>query len=391
MRAPTVYKRKGREGWTVDWRDDEGRHQPTFTTRKDANAEVERVMLARRADRGLVEDVPLSDYAARWLVAITPGLKQNTVDSYRWAMAGHVLPELGHLTVRQVTRSKVKDLVVLKLRTLSKKSVSIMKATLHACLNEAIEDGIVVANAAAQRGKSKTLRLAPTRAERQQNIKAMDVGQLAAFLSTCRARTPHRYRMFFLMTLTGVRIGEAFGLKVGDIDLEGRHVNVRRGITDGRVETTKGGRTRVIDMAEDLRVELVEVTAGRAPGDWLFPSQADTPLDQAHVGRSFKKTVLAAGLPDHFTPHCLRHTFASQLLLQGESIYYVKEQLGHSSIQLTVDLYGSWLPAGNPACVNRWAERVRAAGGDRTVTGADAAPSGNASKLLSSSGAPGGI
>ena len=42
----------------------------------------------------------------------------------------------------------------------------------------------------------------------------------------------------------------------------------------------------------------------------------------------------------HFTPHCLRHTFASLLLQQGESPAYVQRQPGHASIQLTVDTYG---------------------------------------------------
>ena len=45
----------------------------------------------------------------------------------------------------------------------------------------------------------------------------------------------------------------------------------------------------------------------------------------------------------HFSPHCLRHTFASQLLADGVSPAYVQEQLGHASIELTVGAYGRWL------------------------------------------------
>jgi len=52
-----------------------------------------------------------------------------------------------------------------------------------------------------------------------------------------------------------------------------------------------------------------------------------------------------AKLPKHFSPHCLRHTFASLLLQAGESPQYVKEQLGHASITLTVDTYGKWFAA----------------------------------------------
>ena len=66
-----------------------------------------------------------------------------------------------------------------------------------------------------------------------------------------------------------------------------------------------------------------------------------------------RKTLKTAPLPLHFSPHCLRHTFASLLLQQGESPAYVQRQLGHASIQLTVDTYGKWLPMGNKAAVNR--------------------------------------
>jgi integrase len=58
-------------------------------------------------------------------------------------------------------------------------------------------------------------------------------------------------------------------------------------------------------------------------------------------------------LPGHFTPHSLRHTFASLLLQQGESPAFVKEQMGHASINITVDLYGRWLPKKNLAAIDR--------------------------------------
>ena len=55
----------------------------------------------------------------------------------------------------------------------------------------------------------------------------------------------------------------------------------------------------------------------------------------------------------HIRVHDLRHTFASLLLQQGESVVYVKEQLGHGSIQITVDTYGHLIPGANRAAVDR--------------------------------------
>src|SRR5512134_19720 len=51
--------------------------------------------------------------------------------------------------------------------------------------------------------------------------------------------------------------------------------------------------------------------------------------------------------------HVLRHTFGSLLIQQGESLAYVKEQMGHASIQITVDIYGHLVPGGNRAAVDR--------------------------------------
>jgi hypothetical protein len=86
---------------------------------------------------------------------------------------------------------------------------------------------------------------------------------------------------------------------------------------------------------------------------WLFCTEVGTPLDASRVRKAFARVLQAAALPAHFSPHCLRHTFASLLLQQGESPAYVQRQLGHASIQLTVDTYGKWLPMGNKPAVNR--------------------------------------
>jgi len=67
----------------------------------------------------------------------------------------------------------------------------------------------------------------------------------------------------------------------------------------------------------------------------------------------FRRVLKRAKMPAHFSPHSLRHTFASLLLQQSESPVYVQRQLGHASIKLTVDTYGKWLPMGNKAAVDR--------------------------------------
>jgi Phage integrase family len=85
---------------------------------------------------------------------------------------------------------------------------------------------------------------------------------------------------------------------------------------------------------------------------WVFPSGTGTRLEERNVRHAFDR-LLATAAPRHIRIHDLRHTYASLLLRQGESVVYMKEQLGHSSIQLTVDTYGHLIPGANRAAVDR--------------------------------------
>jgi integrase len=67
---------------------------------------------------------------------------------------------------------------------------------------------------------------------------------------------------------------------------------------------------------------------------WVFPSREGTALEERNVRHVFTRLLRKVGLRQ-IRIHDLRHTFASLLLQQGESIVYVKEQLGHASIQIT--------------------------------------------------------
>jgi integrase len=79
----------------------------------------------------------------------------------------------------------------------------------------------------------------------------------------------------------------------------------------------------------------------------VFCDAAGNPLYDVLVrDHVFRPALHAAGLRQ-MRMHDLRHTFASLLIQQGESLVYVKEQLGHHSIKITVDTYGHLVPGGN--------------------------------------------
>ena len=94
-----------------------------------------------------------------------------------------------------------------------------------------------------------------------------------------------------------------------------------------------------------------------------------------------KKALKVAGLPRHFSPHCLRHTYASQLLAQGESPVYVQRQLAHSTITLTVDTYGKWLRMEDKGAVDRLDEDGANGSGSKMVANAGSVDGGSSRVL----------
>ncbi len=85
----------------------------------------------------------------------------------------------------------------------------------------------------------------------------------------------------------------------------------------------------------------------------VFPSPEGSVLDPDNlVKRYFLPVIEHAGLR-RIRFHDLRHTFGSLLIQGGASLAYVKEQMGHSSIQVTVDTYGHLIPGANVNCVDK--------------------------------------
>jgi len=174
-----------------------------------------------------------------------------------------------------------------------------------------------------------------------------------------------------------MRPGEAYGLQRKDLDFEKCEIRVERTLSINRLGTPKTGRSRrAVDMSQSVREVLRQVeidqkkeTLARGWSEippWVFTTTEGTPLDRNAIARRFKRVLKAAGLPRHYTPHGLRHTFASQLIQQGESVTYVQRQLGHTSIRQTVDCYGRWLPMGNRAAVDRLDDPVVSPGKTRS-------------------------
>jgi integrase len=149
---------------------------------------------------------------------------------------------------------------------------------------------------------------------------------------------------------TGLRFGELTGLQWTDVDFEGGFIEVRRTLHDGgRVELPKNGKIRRVDMSRQLRDELRRLHTERAREalqkgwggvpEWVFCNEDGKPLWRSDFERRVFHKVLERAKVRRVRFHDLRHTYASRLLQNGETLTYVKDQMGHHSIKV-MDIYG---------------------------------------------------
>jgi site-specific recombinase XerD len=135
--------------------------------------------------------------------------------------------------------------------------------------------------------------------------------------------------IFLLMLRCGLRVSEVCALAWDAIDRTAGTVRINR---------SKGQVDRIVYLSPDVAHALQVWRDHRTPGRYLFPSRTRTKehLSRFQINVLMAQYLTAAGVVSHYSPHCLRHTFATQLLNAGVPLEILKELMGHHSIQITL-------------------------------------------------------
>jgi len=127
----------------------------------------------------------------------------------------------------------------------------------------------------------------------------------------------------------GLRISEALNLNVGDINEKSESLRIKG----------KGNKERIVPLLpiiwKNVAAYLQKCPYEMRIGEPLFLGARGERITARVVQRQVQKLRLYLGLPDTFTPHALRHSFATQLLEQGTDLRSIQELLGHSSLMTT--------------------------------------------------------
>ncbi len=362
-----VRKRRGK--WVIDFYDQFGdRHWETVGTNKKEAEELlsERILEIGKGDYTVPKDrkAPFSVVAESWLASREGKIRPISIQQYKDHLDKHLLPFLGPVKIGQIDIGVVDAYIANKRKEKSIGIATINKTvtTLGTILKHARKTNLIKSNPVpeVERPKEEAQEYAPEKEE----IQCLPKEQIPAFLSQAEEGL---YRTLLTTDImTGMREGEILGLQWGDVDWTSNQILVRRTLTrtkDGwkfYEPKTKNSRRRIdVDPILLLKLKkwkLMQPTS--EPTDLVFASPSGQPLHRSTLYKQgFLPALRRTGLP-RIRFHDLRHTYASLLIDQGEHPKYIQIQMGHSSIKVTMDIYGHLMEKVNVKSASKLAKTV---------------------------------
>lgn len=316
-------------------------------TREEAHRKL--TALIRQSHQGVpvaARSQTLAGYLDYWLEQVMkPAVRPRTYEGYEGHIRLHIKPGLGTKRLEKLTARDVRMFLNSKRDAgYSSRTVHHLHAILRNALQHAFREDLLTRNVA------KQVRIS---VDHQEEIRPLSEPEARKLLSA--ARHDRLYALYAVALGLGLRRGEALGLRWEDIDLDEGVLRVgqtlQRSSGGLRLVPPKTPRSaRSLPLPEVCRSALrghrarqgqERLTAGKAWEEWglVFTTARGTPLDPTDVSKGFARLCDQAGIR-RIRLHDLRHTCATILLAQGVPPRVVMEILGHSTIHVTMNIYG---------------------------------------------------
>ena len=343
-RRPGIYYRPGPAGkvkppYEICYFDSSGtrRWQTVEGTLDDAEAKRAELMLRRRRG-GRIEPTrqTFEQYAREWLARQT--CRPRTREVLVWALERHLIPYFGPRRLDQIDVEQVAAFItVMRHKRLRGSTINTALRPLSVILGQAARRGRITVNPLSQLERGERPKLDDQRPKR-----ILSLDEMQRLLD---AADSERYRCLLELMLTGgLRIGEALGLIVSDLDPTHALIRVDYQLDrDGRRTPLKTEESRrAIDVPPPLMERLLNLTRGRSdePTMFVFASRSGGGLERKVAREALKRAVRAAGLaaPEP-TLHDLRHSHASMLIALDVPLVEVQRRLGHRKPDTTLRIY----------------------------------------------------
>jgi integrase len=349
-----------------------------FATRKEAQAAMNKVLVAvEQHNYSAPTKASVREYLVKeWLPAVKATIRPTTYGSYVQHVECHIVPHIGSVKLQKLSGSQINALYAKLAESGAKngkKGISPMTIHhVHACLPKACKDAVRWGHIA--RNPLDAADPPRKKGDGTKEMKTWTKEQLKAFLDS--VRDDRLAPLWHTIAMTGMRRGEAIGLRWSDIDLENSRLSVRRALIPTNREvvvsepkTAKGRRVIALDAGT---IEVLKGQAARQLDEqkqwdaawvdsaYVFTAENGAALDPESVTRYFRQAVAKSMLPP-IRLHDLRHTHATLALQAGIHPKVVSERLGHATISITLDTYSHAIPAMQEEAAALIAELVFAA------------------------------
>lgn len=324
-----------------------------FHTKREAEAALaELVTDVQRGNLTKSGHQQLRDWLEEWLTAIGPSLRPTTRDLYAMAVRSRIVPRIGALRLSQVTPQVLQDLYRVLAETgrhggadgLGPRSVRLAHQVLRQSLAKAVDWDLLRVNPAMARLELPRLEPKP--------IRTWTVEEARRFLAT--TADDRLGALWLLMVTTGLRRGEALGVRWEDVDLDAGRLAVVQTVVVAsnraylsEPKTAHGRRVVRLQPEVVAALRLRRLRQGQdrllVGSAWIdtglvFTTAVGGLLHPRNIVRAFDLAVERAGVP-RIRIHDLRHTAATVALREGVHPKLVREMLGHANVAITLDTY----------------------------------------------------
>jgi len=323
------------------------RRNVTGRTRREVELKIAELLSGQALGKRVAPaDLTLERYLREWLdEVVAQRVRPTSLRAYRSQAERFLIPDLGKKRLEALTARDLRVYIdKLRARGVGLRTIGYVHATLCAALEDAVRDELLDRNVA------KLVRVPRPPKEEPRPLSVEEVRTLL------RESRGHRmFAMILVIALLGLRRSEVLGLRWGDVDLDHATLEVRRGLQriNGSLVTTetKTARSRrtiplpaVIVSAlrsrqEAQEKERAELHAAWPESDYVFTTPLGTPVDPRNCSRMVKQACRKAGVRD-VRLHDFRHGALSVLLGLGVPPRTAMEIAGHSSIDMTMNVYG---------------------------------------------------